>query len=172
MTRKPSKELVEQMVTAPHSLTVEFSEVDGEAGWVARIPELPGCMNVSQSIEEAVGGLRGAKEAWIEARIAHGQNVPPPKASRHSGRFVVRMSASLHRRAVDLAKIEGQSLNQFVVEAVAKAVGQREGQPYAGFDVLMRYATRSAPPKVVKQDDDTGWTARMAEQITEKEYHG
>lgn len=42
-----------------------------------------------------------------------------------SGKFVVRLPASLHGQLVKEAEKEGVSLNQFVVAALAGAVGWR-----------------------------------------------
>lgn len=130
----------------PHSVVLEFSEVDGEPAWIAKIPELRGCMNVGATQEEALSGLRGAKEAWIRHRLERGETVPPArKTSHYSGRLVVRMGSSLHERSAQFAQMEGISLNQFIVEAIANAVGQRESASYPQFTTLMKQARAKAP---------------------------
>ncbi len=55
-----------------------------------------------------------------------GHEIPAPGASEnYSGRVVLRLPKSLHRRAAELAKHDGISLNQFLVAAVAEHVGTK-----------------------------------------------
>lgn len=44
-----------------------------------------------------------------------------PLGRTYSGKFVVRLSPDLHRRAALQAMARGESLNQFVVDALAHA---------------------------------------------------
>ncbi|HMK90190.1 MAG TPA: type II toxin-antitoxin system HicB family antitoxin [Methylocystis sp.] len=61
-----------------YPLIVEpLSEEDG-GGFVARAPDLPGCMSDGETPEEAVVNARGAILAWIEAAEDMGHQVPPP----------------------------------------------------------------------------------------------
>ncbi len=64
-----------------YPLIVEpLSEEDG-GGFVARAPDLPGCMSDGETPEEAVVNARDAILQWIEAAQDLGHAVPPP--SRH-----------------------------------------------------------------------------------------
>jgi antitoxin HicB len=64
-----------------YPLIVEpLAEEDG-GGFVARAPDLPGCMSDGETPEEAVVNARDAVLAWIEAAHDVGHEVPPP--SRH-----------------------------------------------------------------------------------------
>jgi antitoxin HicB len=57
-----------------------LSEEDG-GGFVAIVPDLPGCMSDGETPEEAVSNVRDAILTWIEAARDLGHPVPPP--SRH-----------------------------------------------------------------------------------------
>ena len=61
-----------------YPLIVEpLSEEDG-GGFVARAPDLPGCMSDGETPEEAVVNARDAILAWIEAAQDLGQAIPAP----------------------------------------------------------------------------------------------
>jgi len=47
--------------------------------WTATIPDLPGCMAVGDSPEEALELIQDAKQSWISASIMH--NLPMPEKS-------------------------------------------------------------------------------------------
>ena len=57
-------------------------DVDTEGGlvYVALHPDLPGCMSHGATPEEALEGLREARELYIRSVIADGLEVPPPRA--------------------------------------------------------------------------------------------
>jgi predicted RNase H-like HicB family nuclease len=64
-----------------YPLIVEpLPEEDG-GGFVAIVPDLPGCMSDGETPEEAVASVRDAILAWIEAARDMGHAVPEP--SRH-----------------------------------------------------------------------------------------
>ena len=53
---------------------------------------------------------------WIEAAYEHGIDIPLPSyPEEYSGKFVVRLPRSLHRRLAESAERDGVSLNQYVV---------------------------------------------------------
>ena len=52
----------------------------GEAGgWVAIVPELPGCKSDGDTPTEALSNAFDAIECWIEAAVEMGRAVPEPK---------------------------------------------------------------------------------------------
>ena len=64
-----------------YPLIVEpLPEEDG-GGFVAIVPDLPGCMSDGETPEEAVINARDAIECWIEAADDLGHAIPAP--SRH-----------------------------------------------------------------------------------------
>lgn len=54
-----------------------LSEEDG-GGYLAQVPELPGCMSDGETPEEAVTNVQDAILAWIEAAHDLGHEVPKP----------------------------------------------------------------------------------------------
>ena len=108
-------------------LTHDVDE-SGNAGWVAEVEELPGCISQGQTPEEAVEHVRDAMRDWISVALEDGVEIPEPRAAvDYSGHFVVRVPTSLHATLVRKARQEGVSLNQFVASALAGAVGWRGG---------------------------------------------
>ena len=98
---------------------------DEDDSWAAEVPDLPGCIAAAATPREAIDLAGDAIEAWIEAAIADERAVPPPSRSvddEFSGRFVVRVPKSLHRRLVDAARAEGVSLNTLCGMALTEAV--------------------------------------------------
>jgi predicted RNase H-like HicB family nuclease len=54
-----------------------LDEADG-GGYLATIPQLPGCMSDGETPDEAVRNVLGAQEAWIEEARETGRPVPKP----------------------------------------------------------------------------------------------
>ncbi len=100
---------------------------DEGGGWLAEVPDLPGCMSDGDTPEQAVANVQGAILSWIEAAEELGRSVPAPGADEHfSGKWVIRMPRSLHRRLAERARHEGVSLNTLATTLLAEAVGRRE----------------------------------------------
>ncbi len=119
---------------------VELSRRDEgeESYWVCEVPDLPGCVADGETPDEAIESLREAKRLWIEARLEHGHRVPEPTTARdYSGRLLLRMPRSLHRKLAAQSRREGTSLNMYVVSLLSEraadtAVGQRAVAETAG----------------------------------------
>ncbi|MDY6847179.1 MAG: toxin-antitoxin system HicB family antitoxin [Chloroflexota bacterium] len=95
-----------------------------EGGWFVRIKELPGCMSQGDTPEEAMGMISEAMVLWLETALDHGMTIPEPRLDEdYSGKFVVRLPKSLHRKCVEHADQDDVSLNQWVVSALSEAVG-------------------------------------------------
>jgi antitoxin HicB len=56
-----------------------LKDEDG-GGFIATVPDLPGCMSDGETPEEALTNVQGAIEAWIEAAQDMGHKVPKPSA--------------------------------------------------------------------------------------------
>jgi predicted RNase H-like HicB family nuclease len=54
-----------------------YQDVDG---WAVEVPDLPGAVGASDSLDEAVALAVDAIEGWIEAARAQGRSIPPPRA--------------------------------------------------------------------------------------------
>ena len=64
-----------------YSIVIEPLPVEDGGGFVATVPDLPGCMSDGETLEEALANVRDAVAAWIEEARALGRVVPEP--SRH-----------------------------------------------------------------------------------------
>ncbi len=94
--------------------------------WVAEVSDLPGCIGVGETREEALEAAEGFIEPWIEDALENEAAVPEPsERSEASGRFVARLPRSLHARLQELASEEGTSLNQVVVMLLSEGVAGR-----------------------------------------------
>ena len=120
---------------------VIIAEPDGT--FRAEIIEFPGCIAVGDTAVQALTSLESVAESWLEATIAKGLRVPEPIESvEYSGKLVVRLPKTLHKKAAHAAAREGVSLNQFIVSCVAEQVGSR-ADAAPGLLPL----TQVAPPK-------------------------
>jgi predicted HicB family RNase H-like nuclease len=81
---------------------------------------------LADSQAEALSQLDEIAEGWLEAAIARGQPIPEPlEENEYSGKFILRLSKSVHQKAALAAKRDGVSLNQFISNCVAEQVGAR-----------------------------------------------
>lgn len=117
------RDKVKEYLAKPYTRELIRNE-DGT--WFARVMELKGCMTEGNTKEEALKNLDDAMKGWIDVAIEDGESIPEPLESRSfSGKFVVRVPRSLHRNLAKRAEVEGVSLNQVVVTALAREVGQK-----------------------------------------------
>jgi predicted RNase H-like HicB family nuclease len=69
------------MATLEYAVIVmPLSQEDG-GGFVATVPDLPGCMGDGDTPEAAIADVQEAIAAWIEAAEALGRPVPRPSPS-------------------------------------------------------------------------------------------
>ena len=61
-----------------YSIVVEPLPIEEGGGFVATVPDLPGCMSDGETPEEALVNVQDAIAAWIEAAHDMGHAVPPP----------------------------------------------------------------------------------------------
>lgn len=92
-----------------------------EGGYVARYPDLPGCITVGNSMEDAVENAEDAKKEWLTAAVESGVDIAEPmKMDGYSGQFKLRLPKSLHRKLAEHSKEEGVSMNQYCVYLLSK----------------------------------------------------
>jgi predicted RNase H-like HicB family nuclease len=109
----------------PYPVTLVRDEEDG-AEWMATIDALPGCSARGSSPDEALEQVTSAAAAWVETARREGREVPEAKtAQSHSGRLLLRMPQTMHAELARAAERERISLNQFITDALAGALGWR-----------------------------------------------
>jgi predicted RNase H-like HicB family nuclease len=106
----------------PYSIIVEKHDDQGTY-WVARVVELPHCLIHGNTPEEAIREIEEVKIDWIKSNLEDGLPIPEPTSTKFSGEIRVRMPPSLHQLLTQRAKLEGVSLNQYMVTGLARSVG-------------------------------------------------
>lgn len=110
---------IEYYMALPYRL--EIVPDSDEGGYVARYPDLPGCLTVGNSMEEAAKNAEDAKKEWLAAALESGVEIAEPASQNgYSGQFKLRIPKSLHRRLAEHSKEEGVSMNQYCVYLLAK----------------------------------------------------
>lgn len=106
------------------SLDYPVELVRDEETYVASHPDLPGCISMGTTPNEAVDSLAGVRTLWLEGQLASESSIPEPsKPDRYSGKFVLRVPKLLHRMAEHRARLEGISLNTYITSVLAGALG-------------------------------------------------
>jgi antitoxin HicB len=70
------------MADLDYAVMIEPLAAEDGGGFVATVPDLPGCMSDGETPEEALSNMRDAIGAWIEEARALGRPVPTP-SPRH-----------------------------------------------------------------------------------------
>jgi antitoxin HicB len=65
-----------------YAVVIEPLPVEDGDGFIATVPDLPGCMSDGDTPEEALANVRDAVAAWVEEARALGRAVPKP-SRRH-----------------------------------------------------------------------------------------
>ena len=60
-----------------YHINVFFSKPD--EGFIADVPDLPGCSAFGKSPQEAMQEVMAAMELWLEAAKAEGKEIPAPQ---------------------------------------------------------------------------------------------
>jgi antitoxin HicB len=108
--------------------TIEMTREDATT-WFVRVVELPGCISEGDSPAEAIEMIHDAMAAWLEVALEDGREIPEPKPiDEYSGKFVVRVSRSLHRDLVEAAERDEVSLNQYIGTELARSVGHSQAR--------------------------------------------
>lgn len=115
-------------------------ESDGSFG--AEILEFPGCFAVGDTGSEALQNLENVAESWILGVLAKKERIPEPLQEKEafSGKLVLRLPRSLHKKATFAAEREGVSLNQFISGCVAEAVGLSAGRAHEYQQAIQKVA--------------------------------
>ncbi len=103
-------------------LLTALTEADG-GGWLATVPDLPGCMSDGETPSDAAKNVADAIVSWKEAAEELGRPVPVPGSS--VGQWRQRVPKSLHVELKQIAQAEGVSLNALVAAILAESVGRR-----------------------------------------------
>ncbi len=107
----------------PIKYRVDISWSDEDRCYVARVPELPGCVTDGNTLEEAAAHAQEAIQSYIQSLDEQGKPLPNPIASKKfSGKIPLRIDPELHRELAISAHVDGESLNKFIERKLKKAV--------------------------------------------------
>jgi antitoxin HicB len=138
----------------PYPVTLVHEDDDQ---WAATIDALPGCAARGATPDEAVERAAEAMTAWLASARREGKEVPEPKTTQsHSGRLLLRMPQTLHAELARIAERESVSLNQFITDVLAGALGWRAtGQKARGAVRQLDVDDQTAPARVASSEDDS-----------------
>lgn len=66
-----------------YGIVITYSEADG--GWLADIPDLPGCSAFGQTPREALDEVERAQAAWLRAAKDQKKPIPVPRPAFEPG---------------------------------------------------------------------------------------
>jgi len=99
---------------------VEWSQEDG--CYIGSAPPIIGQCCHGDTEAEVMAQLAVIVEDWVKVLLTDGKPLPAATANKDfSGKFLVRISPDLHKKAALKALARGESLNQFVAAAIASA---------------------------------------------------
>ena len=97
---------------------------DEGGGYLATVPDLPGCMSDGETPQEAAKNVQDAIASWVEAAERLDQRVPAPNSA--TGQWRQRVPRTVHLALKQIARSEGVSLNALVSSILSKSVGRHE----------------------------------------------
>ena len=72
---------VDYYMSLPYRL--EIVPDPDEGGYVARYPELPGCITVGKTVAAAAENAEDARKAWLEVALEDGLEIAEPVSLEH-----------------------------------------------------------------------------------------
>jgi predicted RNase H-like HicB family nuclease len=113
---KGDKMNLNEYMKLPYNIIIRHVQDASGEYYFATVLELDGCMSDGATFDEAYVNIKEAMEGWIETKLQHGYPVPEPADDEdYSGKFVLRLPKSLHKKLAIEAKQEGVSLNQYAL---------------------------------------------------------
>ena len=115
---------VQELMRRPYAKVIRGEPVEG---YLATVPELPGCVTAGETEAEALEMLQDAMFGWLAATIEDGDPVPPPLNDAGAVDLHLRLPHTFYQRLSDRARAEGRNLAEVAVEllSTALAVPQR-----------------------------------------------
>jgi predicted HicB family RNase H-like nuclease len=120
MSSKPNRKQQIRRLSARYPRVIEWSEADGF--YVGSAPPLVGQCCHGASEAKVAAQLATIVEDLVEDILDGKMPTPHGEAARsYSGKFVIRIPKELHKKLALQAMARGESLNQFVAEALASS---------------------------------------------------
>ena len=110
---------IDYYMKLPYRLEI-VSDPD-EGGYVARYPDLTGCITVGETMVSALENAEDAKRIWLKTALEDGIEIAEPSGPEdYSGQFKLRIPKSLHRSLSEHARAEGTSMNQYCLYLLSR----------------------------------------------------
>lgn len=114
---------VSYYMSLPYNYLIQ--PISDESGnyFFGQVLELDGCQSHGDTFEEAFLNLQEAMEGWLEIKLEHGDVITEPTINvkeTYSGKFVLRIPKSLHKKLSIEAQKEGVSLNQYALYKLSR----------------------------------------------------
>ncbi|SDO17391.1 toxin-antitoxin system HicB family antitoxin [Alkalicoccus daliensis] len=117
LEKKQLKEYLER----PYNIILKAIHDEAGQYYAARVLEFDGCIATGETKEEAYAAVSEVLEGFIEDMLEDGDPIPEPIGDdQFSGNLRIRMPKSLHRNLSQAAKLEGVSLNQYLIHKLSK----------------------------------------------------
>ena|SRR5215210_2118572 len=101
-----------------YSYRVQYSP-DDEA-FIGLVEEFPGLSAFADTLEEAVKEIQTVLAEGLQLLAERGEQIPEPLSRRkYTGKLVLRLTPTLHRRLAAEALRKGVSLNEHLKEKLA-----------------------------------------------------
>lgn len=108
-------------MSLPYNYLIQHMNDESGSYYYGRVLEFDGCQSHGETFEEAFKSLREAMQGWLEVKLEYGDPIPEPVGDEgYSGKFVIRIPKSLHRKLSIEAQQEGVSLNQYAVYKLSR----------------------------------------------------
>jgi len=89
--------------------------------YFVEFPDLPGCMAHGSTPTSAVKLSKEIKKEWLTDVLSSGFSIAEPKTDDdYSGKFVVRLTPTIHKRLSEQAAAEERSLNAHVATLLSE----------------------------------------------------
>jgi len=115
---------LEYYLKLPYTLVIGKEEDNEDTCYVARLQEIPYLIGTGSTPEQSIKELGINQRLKFETDIELGLPIPEP--SEYSGQFHLRVGKPIHESLARLAALEDVSLNQYISNILARAVGQAE----------------------------------------------
>ncbi len=145
-----------------YPFSVFQTQVEDHIFWVAKSSVLKGCVGQGDNMDEAISELAENEVEWIDTANEVGipvPEIPVQQTTEYSGKLSLRIAASVHEKAAQLAKQDGVSLNQYINDAIVARNAELTSVKYISENVVNfvqdmnnRFYTRTLTAK----DEDQG----------------
>lgn len=112
---------VNYFMSLPYNYLVHPITDESGSYYYGKVLELDGCQSTGETFEETYNNLQEAMRGWLEVKLEYGDPIPEPVGNKnYSGKFVVRIPKSLHKKLAIEAEQEGISLNQYAIYKLSR----------------------------------------------------